>query len=288
MAQGIFEEIGEIFNNAFGQYPSEVLKNESSKRFDNYKFRCHSLGKIVTPSGKLTETSKTYLRQLFFEEIENTRKQISSKYFEKGLFDEQSGITLLNKTLYKGKLLVKNKERKSNDYIIGECDLVAPDEIVYDVKNAWDIFTFQNAQLTHEYTIQLVGYMWLWDKTKARLFYCLNNTPEHLIIQEEKKLFYSGNYLTMEDETYINDCIELRKQHNYDNKPLEERFKVFEVNAETLPIDKIISCINAARKFLNELDEERNRMIQVNRELMGIQPSFLDSPIPEGILIEKI
>ncbi|MDI6963987.1 hypothetical protein QMN65_26050, partial [Escherichia coli] len=72
--------------------------------------------------------------------VNGVRKEVTSKYFEKGLFEEQSGIDLLNDTIYKGQLVVKNKERKNNGFIQGECDVIK-DGYVYDIKNAWDVFT---------------------------------------------------------------------------------------------------------------------------------------------------
>jgi hypothetical protein len=255
-------------------------------RYDNYLFRCSALGKIVSKSGKFTETTKSYLQELFIEDIYGVRKQIHSKYFEKGLFEEESGITLLNETLYKGKLILKNKTRKSNEFIQGECDCVAPDGIVYDIKNAWDRFTFGNAELSHDYYWQLVGYMWLWELNQGRLFYCLNNTPEHLLCAEERKLFYSGNYLTFEDKDYINDCEKLRKAHNYNAMPLEDRFKVWDVLKSEDDVLKLMGSVLMARNYMNELYEEHIKHIERNKAMMD--PSiFMATPIDEGMIVSS-
>ena len=235
--------------------------------FLQYTFRAHQLGKIISASGKLTDGNKTYLKELFTGAITGTRKEVSSKYFEKGLFEEESGISLLNNTIYKGKLLTKNKERKNNGWVQGECDVIK-DSIVYDIKNAWDVFTFENSALTHEYTWQLKCYMWLWEVTNARLFYCLNNTPEHLLIAEERKLFYAGNYISMENEEYLSDCEMLRKKHNHDSKPLEERFKIWDVNLTAEDIVTIQVAITKAREYLCDLQLDRASRLEYNRNFL--------------------
>jgi hypothetical protein len=235
--------------------------------FTNYKFRCSALGNIVSKSGKFTDGNKTYIDEVFAGIVHNCRKEVNSKFFEKGLFEEESGITLLNQTLYKNSLVLKNKERKENDFIHGEADCIK-DGIVYDIKNAWDCFTFEKAELTHNYKWQLVGYAWLWGLDKARLFYCLNNTPEHLILDEERMLFYKGNYGTFENQDYVNDCFDLRKKHTHDNKPLQERFKCFDVEVLESDIESLKQSVVKAREYMNELFEIRNNRIKSNIELM--------------------
>lgn len=242
-------------------------------RFDNYEFRCSALGKIMSTRGDLTQSNKTYLTELFIGEINGIRKEISSKYFEKGNLTEQDGLTLLNKTLYPENLLVKNKERKHNGWIHGETDCITPDGLVYDIKNAWDKFSFGKADLTNEYEWQLRGYMWLWEADKARLFYCLNNMPEGLLIDEERKLFYANHFVSYEDKEYQRLCEELREKHNYDNMELWERFKVWDVDHSDEMIDKLKAKIKACRAYLNKLWAEEVYRIVKNRSLMGLTTS---------------
>jgi hypothetical protein len=258
----IFNKISNDFAAAFGTEIKAV-----NDKFSNYEFRCSALGKIVSKSGKFTDGNKTYVKECFIGEVHKVRKQISNKYFEKGLFEEESGITLLNKTLFNGKLLVKNKERKHNGYIHGEADCIK-DGIVFDIKNAWDLFTFGDAELSHDYKWQLVGYMWLWNIDKAALFYCLNNTPEHILIQEEKRLFYSGNYVTTEDSAYISDCEALRAKHNYDSMELYERFKVFPIKRNDEEIEMLQSSVVKAREYMNELYVEYLERLDYNMDLI--------------------
>ncbi|GAA4328298.1 hypothetical protein [Flaviaesturariibacter amylovorans] len=240
--------------------------------FSNYEFRCSALGKIMSPSGKWTQSNETYLHELFIGEINGIRKEINSKYFEKGKYMEEDGITLLNASLYAGRLLVKNKERKHNGWIHGEADCIAPDGIVYDIKNAWDRFTFGKASLTWEYEWQLRGYMWLWAKEKASLFYCLNNMPEHLLVAEEKKLFYAGNYLSIEDPDYLEACDELRYRNNYDGMPLFARFRVWDVAHCEEKIAQLQERITKCRQLLAEMWGDYEGELRSNIERMGLDP----------------
>jgi hypothetical protein len=84
----------------------------------------------------------------------------------------------------------KNTERKTNEWLTGEADIVTPDQII-DIKSSWSLATFpalssQGEDKTYEW--QLRAYMWLWDLDYAHVAYCLVNTPDNLVGFEDKKL----------------------------------------------------------------------------------------------------
>ncbi|MDA3614682.1 hypothetical protein [Polluticaenibacter yanchengensis] len=238
-------------------------------KFDNYEFRCSALGKIVSKSGKLTDGVKTYLEDLFIGETYSTKKDAYGKALDKGRFCEEEGITMLSNTLLKGQLVLKNKERKRNGFIHGECDVVK-NGTVYDIKNALDLFSFGKAELTWEYEWQLVGYYWLWECKKAILFYCLNNMPMPMLEEEKRMLFYKDKwkYLSFEDEQYLKDCEALEALHNYDKMPIYEKFKHWEVNVTGEKLETLKDAIIQARKFLNELQGRHEIFIKTNRHIV--------------------
>lgn len=250
--------------------------------FSNYKFRCSCLGNIMSAKGELTVGNKTFLQDLFTEVMEGKRKEVTSRYFEKGHFMEEDGVTMVNETIYPNELLVKNKERKENDFISGECDTVHKG-IVYDIKNAWDVFTFGKASLTDNYQWQGRGYMWLWGVEKFRLYYCLNNMPEHMLVDEERKMFYRHNFLSLEDPEFLQLCKELRAFHNYDNRSMWDRFKVWEVVHSEAEITKLKDKIGKCRVYLNKLLQERNEQIGYNKQLMGIDSTGLIAEHNSGV-----
>ncbi len=237
--------------------------------FDNYLFRCSSLGNIISKSGKLTDGVKTYLQECFIGEIYGVRKEAYGKALEKGILCEEDGISMLQ-NIYPGQLLLKNKEEKKNDFIKGSCD-VFKNKIVHDVKNAYTLFTFGKAELSWIYEWQVKGYGMLWQTDRGLLFYCLNDMPEQMLIEEERLLFYKNKwaFATMEDENYLKACEELRKAHQYGWMNLWERFKTWDVTISAADIETIKTSVIAARKYLNELYDEHQTMIEKNKALLS-------------------
>lgn len=152
------------------------------------KFRCSSLGKLMTEprsksEGPLSVGAKTYIRELAAQEIFGVEFEISSKQIEKGIEVEGDSIDLLNAV--RGLSLVKNVERRSNEFITGECDLFDKSaNRGHDIKSSWSIATFPITAADCEdklYEWQMRGYMALWDADEWEVNYCLVDTPDRLI-----------------------------------------------------------------------------------------------------------
>ena len=159
------------------------------------KFRCSSLGKLMTEprsksEGVLSVGAKTYIRELAAQEIFGVDFVVSSKQMEKGIEAEGDSIDLLNSV--RGLSLVKNTERRSNEFITGECDLFdAGTKRGHDIKTSWSITTFPITVADCEdklYEWQMRGYMALWDADEWEVNYCLVDTPERLIAFEPMDL----------------------------------------------------------------------------------------------------
>ena len=87
--------------------------------------RCSQLGKIMTDGKKGEELSagaKTYLRELLKKEILGYDDEISSKYLEKGIRCEEESLNLYNQVFFTD--YTKNTERRTDDYITGEADIL--------------------------------------------------------------------------------------------------------------------------------------------------------------------
>lgn len=152
------------------------------------KFRCSSLGKLMAEprsksEGVLSVGAKTYIRELAAQEIFGVEFEVSSKAIEKGIEVEGDSIDLLNSV--RGLSLFKNTDRKSNDFITGECDLFdAEAKRGHDIKSSWSIATFPITVADCEdrlYEWQMRGYMALWDADEWEVNYCLVDTPDRLI-----------------------------------------------------------------------------------------------------------
>lgn len=187
-----------------------------------HKFRCSSLGLIMTDAQsidpalltedlaaisrktKKTDEDKAILAPLWEKSlsagakthIESLAKQlvygyddeVSSKYLEKGIQVEDQAIELYNSVFFTNHQ--KNAERRTNDWITGECDICTPQKIT-DIKSPWSLPTFPAtvaAGRDKGYEWQGRGYMMLWDAPEFEIAYCLVNTPEELIGYEREEI----------------------------------------------------------------------------------------------------
>lgn len=236
--------------------------------FNNILFRCSALGYIMTESRSksdpLSETTKTHLIDVYVQNKYGRQSDISNKYIQKGLMVEEDSITLysrVKKTFFK-----KNDQHLSNAYIKGTPDLFTGLEIkqadeVLDTKSSWDIYTFfrvHTQPLNKMYYWQLQGYMALTGAKIAKLVYCLVNTPETIIMDEERKLLYRMNAGTTENPDYIKACEELRISMIYDDIPMKERVIEFEIERNDDDICRLYERIAHCRKYLNDLEKQLN------------------------------
>lgn len=155
------------------------------------RFRCSAIGKLMTEpktkaEGPLSVGAKTAIREIAAQDIFGAVFEISSKEMEKGIATEGDAIALLNRV--RGLSLEKNVERRTDDFITGECDLFdAQRRRGHDLKSAWSIATFpiceEDCSGTQRklYEWQMRGYMRLWDADEWEVNYALVNTPEELV-----------------------------------------------------------------------------------------------------------
>jgi len=158
------------------------------------KFRASSLGKIMTdPKFKdeiLSVGAKTELQYIAKELVYGYTRTFSSKYTDKGLAVENESIALYNSVHFTN--YVKNNERKTNEWITGECDIFTGDRII-DIKSSWSIDTFPvMSEDAHDknYEWQMRAYMMLWNVQLAEVAYCLVDTPDDLIGYEPVDYHY--------------------------------------------------------------------------------------------------
>jgi hypothetical protein len=159
---------------------------------NNLIFRASSLAEIMTDGRSKTEVlsagAKTAIIKMAREFVYGYDTSITSKYMAKGIQCEDQSIELLNSVLFSD--YTKNTERLSNAYITGEADLVCED-CIRDIKTSWSLETFPVlAELGEDKTYywQMQAYMWLYDKPRAEICYCMVSTPEELIGYENKAI----------------------------------------------------------------------------------------------------
>ena len=219
---------------------------------NKFKIRCSAIGYIMTePKNKsetLSKTTMSYLEDWAKEQIYKRRKEIKSKYFDKGIAVEDESIEYVAERLKLG-MVFKNEQSFEDDWSTGTPDLILPDEII-DMKNSYDCFTFplfESDLPEKNYMYQVQGYMALTGKKRARVIYTLMNTPEELVEKELKSHFWGT------DEWDTDEEAEIRAKHNYHNIPDKFRIKEFTVYRDDEIIEKIRSRVIECRNYIETL-----------------------------------
>jgi|SRR5690625_336646 len=216
------------------------------------KIRCSAIGKIMPGKRKSRlKSTDDYLAQLYIEQKYGREKEIESKYLKKGTQVEEDSMTLYSR--YEKKLFIKNEEHLQNDFLTGTPDIIHKG-VVHDIKSSWDIFTFfanKGKEMNSDYYWQLMGYMALTGAKKARLAYCLVNTPIGLIEQEKRSLHYKTG-LDEDDPVFQEACREIEKLCVYDDIPVDERVIVQDLERDEEAIQAIYERVVECREWMRE------------------------------------
>lgn len=236
----------------------------------DFKFRCSSLGLIMTDAQSvddqyvtdeiaaiqkktkrtdeekallqiakdksLSAGAKTFIESLAKEELYKFKEIVTGKYMDKGLIVEDESILLYNSVFFTD--YVKNTERRTDEYITGECDIIVPGVSGIDIKSSWSLATFPaTAAAGHDklYEWQCRGYMRLWNVPEWEVAYCLVNTPDELIKYEQESLHY------------------------VDHIPEELRVTVIKYKRDMELEAKIISKVSAARRYFDQITSQIKR-----------------------------
>ena len=195
-----------------------------------FKIRASASGALATkPRSKsevLSQTTKSHLDEWLKSQIYGVRKEIKSKYLDKGNAVEDAAIDYAGQEL--GWLFaLKNEEFFEDEYFCGTPDVILEDKII-DIKSSWDCFTFplfENDIPNMGYFYQLQVYMHLTGKSKAELVYVLMNTPEGI--------------------TY-------EKTSDYSEIDSKYRIKIFPIEYDKEVINMLISQVIESRKYIQE------------------------------------
>jgi len=221
-------------------------------KMSDLKIRCSSLPKIMTQpklkadkdAGKLSETAKSYIEELFISYRYGRSKYTSNKYTNKGIVVEQDSIDLYNRL--NGTEFVKNSLCYQNEFITGTPDIIASNAVI-DIKSSWDIFTFPmfNDDAWKDYYWQMQGYMMLTGKEVAKVVYCLTNADDDTIFGEAKKLYYNQG---------IEEAIEIKRAElTYDDIIDSERVREFIVFRSQEDINKISEQVEKCRVYYKKI-----------------------------------
>lgn len=220
------------------------------------KIRCSALSKVMTsPKSKgevLSQTAKTYLKELALEHKYGIKKDFSSRYTDKGLIQENYAIEMSSRVLGLP-FALKNDQYFENDFIKGTPDLILEDEIV-DIKCSWDGTTFpwfEDELPNKDYYWQMIGYMWLTGRKRARIVYCLVDTPEDIVQDEIRRTSWKKFEIDVTEETET----EVRAKHEFSHISENKRVRAFLVELNEANVEQIKERILEAKKYYDELIE---------------------------------
>lgn len=227
-------------------------------KYDKFLYHCSSLPLLMTKSrvkDSLSETTKTELTKIWIENEYGRKRDITTKFTEKGIICEQDSIDLLNKKLASD--FSKNTKLLSNDFITGTPDIIdnktAIYNDIYDIKTSWDLLSYvqsdeDKARKTYYY--QLLGYMALVGAKNGHIAYCLVDTPDSFIRDE---LYRQSFRLDPESKEYEAKQNELVKNMKFGDIPEEKRVKVFDFEFSQTDIDEIYTKVGEWRVYMNDL-----------------------------------
>lgn len=233
--------------------------------FKNYKFRPSELYKIMAePRSKndvLSETTLTYLSELYIEIRTRRRKIVSTDAMDLGIEREEEAINLYNtvkQTKHK-----KNEKTLENNYLRGTPDIIDKfDKKIIDIKIPQDIFTYPkfklvlnpaDKELKPEYYWQMQGYLALTGFKIAQVVYVLLDLPEWYINKQLKNKYY---FLTEKGltEEQINEQLNLYEQQirlnsTYLDLNDEDRIFIYNIERNEEDVQKIYSKIELIRSL---------------------------------------
>lgn len=222
------------------------------------KVRCSSLGQLMTDpktnaakaAGELSETAKGVIEDLWLRNEYGYSEEVITDEMLKGLQCEQDGMKLVQQVLG-GQFRMKHRDFLENDWITGTPDIVLPDWIE-DIKTSFTVKTFFQAELVKAYEWQMRGYMWLTGKSKARVIYCLVSTPDSIVTELKKRVYFRFN-CDEENEDYVRISKRIDKNHSVEHIPAEQRVKVFEVYHDDAKIEELKARIEQGRNYYKTL-----------------------------------
>lgn len=149
--------------------------------------------KVLFDEDPLPDGAKSYLQQKWLNN--NYSLYPYSKFktenvfsLKKGNIQENYGIEILNTYLKRN--FEKNTIRKNKNFLTGECDIDDKDfDQIIDIKipENWESFRGK-VSLSLQYFFQVIGYCYLYNRSKGSVAYILTETPIELIEEYSKYL----------------------------------------------------------------------------------------------------
>ncbi len=257
--------IGKVMTNAKGvgltDKQVELLSSLQSKekRTEKQDIDLADLISKRDAPPKLSDTCISYLKEVYVfmkygkEPVGGSQR---SKYTLKGKSVEDESIAMLSRI--DDFPYTKNEERKVNDFLTGECDIVKDADNLKDIKSSWDFATLLSnidSPLNADYFWQGQGYLCLWNAKHYEVCYCLVNMPQDMIEGEKKRIFYIMNPATEESPEYLKEIKKMENNMTFDEIPIRERIIRFSFDRDDSLIEKIKNRWQECIKWLENFEK---------------------------------
>lgn len=216
---------------------------------------------------ELSKGAKTSVETIFIEDMFAFRKQISSKYIQKGHLMEDKAIAIIAD--YFGlNGIEKNETHFTNEYVQGTPDAIARlgmgEGFQFDIKNVYypdrlDGFT---DKLDPIYDWQGKAYNWMLGFDHGFVVKILQNIPKELLDIEVKTLWKEAGRGWNEDiPQSFHD--EVAEYFNFEARlPLEDRIRIFKIQTTKDDIEQMTNAVTLARDHYATLfDKWQNRNV---------------------------
>lgn len=223
--------------------------------------------RIKSTQNEISEGAKTYCKRWLKQKLYGRYMPLDNKYINKGLEVEEEAFTLLAVVLGLG-MVFKNEERRSNDYMSGECDLYLPKyqgkKTIIDNKASWSLETFPmfDDKPDQKYYWQGQGYMELWDAEQFLLCYTLIDCPIHILEKELKwienendrqqkasnLIFTTKSWIEAKEKFFPN-----ADEYRFIEIPKEKRVKTFVIDRNNNDICRIRDKAKLCSEYINTL-----------------------------------
>lgn len=246
-------------------------------KIDDIVFRASAIGQLMGVKG-IGKTGEKLARYTYLQYKYGRTKDFTSKYTDKGTSVEPESIKTLSRI--DGIEYEKNEVRMHNDFFTGECDILVKEKKVTDIKNAWDLFTFDDHLAGHdidnEYQVRV--YMNLYNVPQSEVVYMLNDAPEELILKEVE--IESYKHKDRETPDYI--VAQLLKNMIFSSREFYDYYcNLFALGGDSLT-DKIMNSFieipqqDRVKRYLFDhdeaiLDKIKQRVIDARNYLKSIK-----------------
>lgn len=218
------------------------------------------IAKRDAPPG-LSKGAKTAVEKIFYEDKFSFRKQISSKYIQKGLLMEDRAIALVADHLGLSGI-EKNEQHYSNEFVQGTPDAIARlgfgEGFQFDIKNVYypeglDGFTDELISL---YEWQGKAYNWMLGFDHGFCVKILQNPPQEMLDAEVKTLWKEAGRAWYEEipQAFIDD---VKEYFDFEARlPLEDRIRIFKMETTKEDIQQMTDAVKLARVHYATLPEK--------------------------------